>query len=81
MITTYWQQIVVALALLGCAVWMGRRMYRSWDDRRRGVSACDGCAADCGLRDLKKNVNTKDLTTFASCKENDYKNNERRDRR
>jgi hypothetical protein len=62
-----WQQWAVVFILLGCAAWTALHLYHSYRRNKQGKTICDGCTAQCGLRDAKNMNNQKESTTFVPC--------------
>lgn len=47
-----WQEWVVALLLLLCAVRIGRNVYAFFHRAEKNGNPCDGCASGCELKEL-----------------------------
>ncbi|NCC10283.1 MAG: hypothetical protein EOM31_07205 [Bacteroidia bacterium] len=49
---SYWQEIVVALLLLGSLVYAGYKLYLFFRGIRKNDNPCENCVSGCELRDM-----------------------------
>ena len=54
--TYNWQEILVAIILLGCAILIGRKTYLFFRRVQKKENPCDGCVSGC---DLKRQLDAK----------------------
>lgn len=54
------QEIIVALILVGCMIFIGLRIYRNITNACNHKSKCDNCIADCKLRTEMQQRKQKD---------------------
>ncbi|MCD8292436.1 MAG: hypothetical protein LUC23_01575 [Prevotellaceae bacterium] len=51
---SHWQEWVVALVLLACAVRIGKRLYATFRASKEGRGACGCCAGSCHCDKMKE---------------------------
>ena len=66
-----WQEVIVTIILLGCAVLIGRKIYLFFGKIKKKENPCDNCISGCELKrqldEKRKNCASSDSKPTKKC--------------